>query len=96
MQKDYFPFVYCVESLVYNHNYTYWETCYEKLGLDATPVTKCIKGDQGKEVSSRGFLFQFPIGHVVAVSYDICASFDLPLCIGAVCFQMYKFIISML
>lgn len=48
--KDYFPFVYCVESLVYNHNYTYWETCYEKLGLDATPVTKCIKGDQGKEL----------------------------------------------
>ncbi|GFP84237.1 gamma-interferon-inducible lysosomal thiol reductase [Phtheirospermum japonicum] len=48
--KDHFPFIYCVESLVYEHNYTYWETCFEKLGLDASPVTRCLNSDRGTEL----------------------------------------------
>ncbi|PIN07664.1 Gamma-interferon inducible lysosomal thiol reductase [Handroanthus impetiginosus] len=51
--KDHFPFIYCVESLVYQHNYTYWETCFEKLGLDASPVTDCYKGKRGTELILR-------------------------------------------
>ncbi|KAL0369651.1 UNVERIFIED_CONTAM: Gamma-interferon-inducible lysosomal thiol reductase [Sesamum angustifolium] len=48
--KAYFPFVYCVESLVYHHNYTYWDTCFEKLGLDASPVADCYSGERGREL----------------------------------------------
>ncbi|KAL3653023.1 hypothetical protein CASFOL_002704 [Castilleja foliolosa] len=48
--KDHFPFIYCVESLVYENNYTYWETCFEKLGLDASPVTNCLNSDRGTEI----------------------------------------------
>ncbi|KAI3450576.1 hypothetical protein Pfo_007241 [Paulownia fortunei] len=48
--KDYFPFIYCVESLVYEHNYTYWETCFEKLGLDASPVADCYNSKRGTEL----------------------------------------------
>ncbi|KAG6415388.1 hypothetical protein SASPL_122799 [Salvia splendens] len=48
--KDHFPFIYCVESLVYHDNYTYWATCFEKLGLDATPVMDCYNSDRGKKI----------------------------------------------
>ncbi|KAL8057616.1 hypothetical protein ABFX02_04G195000 [Erythranthe guttata] len=48
--NTYFPFVYCVESLVYEHNYTYWETCFEKLSLDPSPVAACYNGERGKEL----------------------------------------------
>ncbi|XP_057782598.1 gamma-interferon-responsive lysosomal thiol protein-like [Salvia miltiorrhiza] len=51
--NDHFPFIYCVESLVYHNNYTYWETCFEKLGLDATPVMDCYNGDRGTEIELR-------------------------------------------
>ncbi|KAG8387664.1 hypothetical protein BUALT_Bualt02G0044900 [Buddleja alternifolia] len=46
----YFPFVYCVEKLIYQHNYTYWETCFEKVGLDPSPVLDCYNGERGKEL----------------------------------------------
>ncbi|CAA0812008.1 Thioredoxin superfamily protein [Striga hermonthica] len=48
--KDHFPFIYCVENLVYENNYTYWETCFEKLGLDASPVTRCLNSERGTEL----------------------------------------------
>ncbi|KAL1558532.1 gamma-interferon-responsive lysosomal thiol protein-like [Salvia divinorum] len=51
--KDHFPFIYCVESLVYHDNYTYWETCFEKLGLDATPVMDCYNSDRGTKIELK-------------------------------------------
>ncbi|XP_051128362.1 gamma-interferon-responsive lysosomal thiol protein-like [Andrographis paniculata] len=51
--EDHFPFVYCVENLVYNNNYTYWETCFKKLGLDASPVINCLNSDLGKKLELR-------------------------------------------
>ncbi|KAL2239433.1 gamma-interferon-inducible lysosomal thiol reductase isoform X1 [Sesamum indicum] len=51
--KVYFPFVYCVESLVYHHNYTHWDTCFEKLGLDASPVADCYSGERGRELELK-------------------------------------------
>ncbi|KAL6508782.1 hypothetical protein OROHE_021341 [Orobanche hederae] len=48
--KDHFPFIYCVERFVYEHNYTYWETCFEKLSLDASHVTHCLNSDLGTEL----------------------------------------------
>lgn len=60
MQKDHFPFIYCVESLVYHDNYTYWATCFEKLGLDATPVMDCYNSDRGKKVNLQLIYPIFP------------------------------------
>lgn len=51
MQSEHFPFIYCIESLVYQGNYTQWETCFEKLGLDPNPVANCYNSGRGKEVS---------------------------------------------
>ncbi|KAH6766283.1 Thioredoxin superfamily protein [Perilla frutescens var. hirtella] len=51
--NDHFPFIYCVESLVYHNNYTYWETCFEKLSLDATPVLDCLTSERGTELELR-------------------------------------------
>ncbi|KAI8523525.1 hypothetical protein RHMOL_Rhmol13G0081000 [Rhododendron molle] len=45
-----FSFIYCVETLVYEHKYAEWETCYDKLGLDATPVTECYTSGYGEEL----------------------------------------------
>lgn len=47
--KEHFPFIYCVESLVYNGKYTQWETCYEKSGKDPKPVSDCYASGRGKE-----------------------------------------------
>lgn len=35
---------------MYYHNYTYWETCFEKLNLDSSPVTACLNNGLGKEL----------------------------------------------
>ncbi|XP_031122973.1 gamma-interferon-responsive lysosomal thiol protein [Ipomoea triloba] len=48
--NEHFPFIYCVESLVYNENYSKWETCYEKLGKDPKPVSDCYASGRGKEL----------------------------------------------
>ncbi|VFQ76610.1 unnamed protein product [Cuscuta campestris] len=48
--KEHFPFIYCVESLVYNGKYTQWETCYEKSGKDPKPVSDCYATGRGKEL----------------------------------------------
>ncbi|KAL3530926.1 hypothetical protein ACH5RR_010248 [Cinchona calisaya] len=46
----YFPFIYCVEKLVYEGKKTEWETCFEKLGLDQKPVSNCYASGRGKEL----------------------------------------------
>ncbi|KAM0995903.1 gamma-interferon-responsive lysosomal thiol protein isoform X1 [Malus sylvestris] len=48
--NDHFPFIYCVESLVYEHKYPQWESCYEKLGLDSKPIAECYSSGLGKEL----------------------------------------------
>ncbi|XP_075489807.1 gamma-interferon-responsive lysosomal thiol protein-like [Primulina tabacum] len=48
--KDHFPFIYCVESLVYHKNYTHWETCFQKLNLDSSAVASCYVSERGKEL----------------------------------------------
>lgn len=51
LQVDHFPFIYCVESLAYEHKWPEWETCFDKLGLDSKPVKECYTGGYGKQVS---------------------------------------------
>ncbi|ONH99809.1 hypothetical protein PRUPE_6G051500 [Prunus persica] len=48
--NDHFPFIYCIESLVYEHKYPQWESCYEKLGLDSKPIAECYSSGLGKEL----------------------------------------------
>ncbi|KAF5930778.1 hypothetical protein HYC85_031651 [Camellia sinensis] len=48
--NKHFPFIYCVETLVYEHQYTQWETCFEKLDLDPTLITECYSSGYGKEL----------------------------------------------
>ncbi|KAF5744483.1 gamma-interferon-inducible lysosomal thiol reductase-like isoform X1 [Tripterygium wilfordii] len=47
---EHFPFIYCVESLVYQHKYAQWESCFEKLGLDSKPISDCYSSGFGKEL----------------------------------------------
>ncbi|KAJ8535621.1 hypothetical protein K7X08_023341 [Anisodus acutangulus] len=51
--NEHFPFIYCVESLIYHKNYTQWETCFEKLNLKANLVTDCVGSERGKELELR-------------------------------------------
>ncbi|XP_027184268.1 gamma-interferon-responsive lysosomal thiol protein isoform X1 [Coffea eugenioides] len=48
-----FPFIYCVEKLIYDGKKTEWETCFLKLGLDEKPVTDCYESGRGKELNLR-------------------------------------------
>lgn len=48
--SEHFPFIYCVESLVYHKNYTQWETCFEKLNLKKKLVTDCVLSGRGNEL----------------------------------------------
>ncbi|KAI4368915.1 hypothetical protein MLD38_017418 [Melastoma candidum] len=48
--NDHFPLIYCIEELVHERNYTQWESCFDKLGLDATAVSDCYTGGRGKEL----------------------------------------------
>ncbi|KAM3373937.1 gamma-interferon-responsive lysosomal thiol protein [Capsicum galapagoense] len=53
--NKYLPFINCMEnvvleSFVYRRQYPQWKTCYEKLKLDSTPVTDCLKSARGKEL----------------------------------------------
>lgn len=57
MQNEHFPFIHCVESLIYHKNYTQWETCFEKLNLRKKLVTDCVGSDRGKEVSSLDLIY---------------------------------------
>ncbi|KAK3206580.1 hypothetical protein Dsin_020626 [Dipteronia sinensis] len=47
---EHFPFIYCVESFVYEHNYTQWETCFDKLGLDSKVISDCYTSGYGKKL----------------------------------------------
>jgi interferon gamma-inducible protein 30 len=51
--SEYFPFLYCVESLIYEHKQEQWETCFEKLNLDSKPVTDCVKSGYGNELELK-------------------------------------------
>ncbi|XP_057484606.1 gamma-interferon-responsive lysosomal thiol protein-like [Actinidia eriantha] len=48
--NKHFSFIYCVETLVYERKYPEWETCFDKLGLDPTPITECYSSSYGNEV----------------------------------------------
>uniref|UniRef100_A0A5B7ABU3 Putative gamma-interferon-inducible lysosomal thiol reductase isoform X1 n=1 Tax=Davidia involucrata TaxID=16924 RepID=A0A5B7ABU3_DAVIN len=48
--NEHFPFIYCIETLVYERKYPQWESCFEKLGLDPTPITDCYSSGYGKEL----------------------------------------------
>ncbi|KAK4351605.1 hypothetical protein RND71_030918 [Anisodus tanguticus] len=50
VENEHFPFIYCVESLVYHKNYTQWETCFENLNLKKKLVTDCVASGRGKEL----------------------------------------------
>jgi interferon gamma-inducible protein 30 len=48
--NKHFPFIYCIESLVYERKYTQWEKCFEKLDLDSKPITGCYTSEHGKKL----------------------------------------------
>ncbi|PSS09514.1 Gamma-interferon-inducible lysosomal thiol reductase [Actinidia chinensis var. chinensis] len=48
--NKHFSFIYCVETLVYERKYPEWETCFDKLGLDPTPITECYSSGYGNEL----------------------------------------------
>lgn len=48
-----FSFIYCVEDLVVKRQYKDWESCFEKLGLDAKPVTECYKSEHGHKLELK-------------------------------------------
>uniref|UniRef100_A0A6N2LYH9 Uncharacterized protein n=1 Tax=Salix viminalis TaxID=40686 RepID=A0A6N2LYH9_SALVM len=48
--EDHFPFVYCVERLVYERKYPEWESCFEELGLDPKTISECYTGGYGDEL----------------------------------------------
>lgn len=51
--NDHFPFINCVEKLVYDRKYPLWETCFEELGLDAKLITDCYTSGHGKELELK-------------------------------------------
>lgn len=52
LQSEHFPFIDCVETLVYEHKYPEWESCFETLGLDPKPIADCYSSGYGEEVGS--------------------------------------------
>lgn len=48
--NEHFPVIDCIETLVYQHNYSQWYTCFETLGLDPKPVIDCYNSGYGKEL----------------------------------------------
>lgn len=101
MQSEHFPFIYCVESLVYHKNYTQWETCFEKLNLKKKLVTDCVLSGRGNEVSSLVwfianhkimsfiFLSGFCFFGCLSISWQVGIISELPCCK-----DVFKFIIS--
>ncbi|KAL8129047.1 hypothetical protein V2J09_018202 [Rumex salicifolius] len=51
--NEHFAFINCVETLVYNHKFPKWETCYGKLGLDAAPISSCYVSGNGTELELK-------------------------------------------
>ncbi|KAL2333010.1 hypothetical protein Fmac_014223 [Flemingia macrophylla] len=48
--SKHFPFIYCVEDLVFQGRRTEWESCFEKLDLDSKPIKQCYDGEHGKQL----------------------------------------------
>lgn len=48
--KEHFRFIHCVENLIYEGNYTQWETCFEALALDPKPILDCYSGGYGSKL----------------------------------------------
>ncbi|GLU11920.1 hypothetical protein SLE2022_286380 [Rubroshorea leprosula] len=48
--NEHFPFINCVETLVYQRQYPEWESCFEKLGLDSKLIADCYTSGHGKEL----------------------------------------------
>jgi len=90
LQNAHFPFIYCVEKLVYKGKYLQWETCFEELGLDQEPVTDCYTSGYGKEVSV-GVMFSiysfkvlwicFTLNNCRAYCWCWCYILHLPQCL---------------
>ncbi|KAJ0020952.1 hypothetical protein Pint_32476 [Pistacia integerrima] len=51
--NEHFQFIYCVETLVYEHKYPEWETCFEKLGLDPKAISDCYTSGNGTELELK-------------------------------------------
>ena len=50
LQSKHFPFIYCVEDLVFQSKREEWESCFEKLDLDSEPINQCYNSEHGKQV----------------------------------------------
>ncbi|KAK7305457.1 hypothetical protein VNO77_43363 [Canavalia gladiata] len=48
--NNHFPFIYCVEELVYRRKSVEWESCFEILGLDSKPINQCYRSEHGKKL----------------------------------------------
>ncbi|XP_058110392.1 gamma-interferon-responsive lysosomal thiol protein isoform X2 [Magnolia sinica] len=48
--NKHFAFIYCVESLVVEHKYSKWESCFEKTGLDSQSVADCFNSGYGEKL----------------------------------------------
>ncbi|KAL6967730.1 hypothetical protein U1Q18_033541 [Sarracenia purpurea var. burkii] len=51
--NKHFSYINCVETLVYKHKYPQWETCFDELGLDPTPISECYSSGYGKELELK-------------------------------------------
>ncbi|GJX05172.1 gamma-interferon-inducible lysosomal thiol reductase-like protein [Tanacetum coccineum] len=45
-----FPFVFCVERYLYFGKFDKWESCFEELSLDPTPVKECYSSGYGNQL----------------------------------------------
>lgn len=50
MQQQHFRFIYCVEHLVEEGQYTNWEACFQQTGFGSKPVIDCYNSGYGDEV----------------------------------------------
>ncbi|XP_047333521.1 gamma-interferon-responsive lysosomal thiol protein [Impatiens glandulifera] len=48
--NTHFPFINCVEKLVYDRKFPEWDSCFDVLGLDRNPVDECYSTGHGKEL----------------------------------------------
>lgn len=48
--SKHFPFIYCVEDLVYQRKSNEWKSCFETLHLDSKPIDQCYNSEHGKQL----------------------------------------------
>ncbi|RDX65976.1 Gamma-interferon-inducible lysosomal thiol reductase, partial [Mucuna pruriens] len=51
--SKHFPFIFCVEDLVYHHKRQQWESCFERLELDSKSVNQCYNSEYGQELDLK-------------------------------------------